>query len=41
MVVQINSVDNTELQGAYAVTDATARLESINAIQKCAGPVCP
>lgn len=33
MVVQINSVDNTELQAACAVTDATARFESINAIQ--------
>lgn len=41
MVVQINSVDNEELQGACAVTDGTARLKSINAIQKCAGAVCP
>lgn len=41
MVVQINSVDNAELPGAWAVTDATARFESVNVIQNCAGPVCP
>lgn len=41
MMVQINSVDNAELPGAWAVIDPTVRFESVNAIQNCAGPVCP